>query len=50
MRENPCYARVGAQIRLCDVLDELQALALRSTASFALIGMPVGAYRMLHSL
>jgi hypothetical protein len=48
MRENPCFRRISARIRARDVLDELQALALRPTASLAWIGMPVGAYRMLH--
>jgi hypothetical protein len=50
MRENPCFRRISARIRARDVLDELQALALRPTASLAWIGMPVGAYRMLHRL
>jgi hypothetical protein len=47
MRENP---RIGACIGPCDVLDELEASARHLSASFALIGSPASANRMLHKL
>jgi hypothetical protein len=47
MLENP---RCDLCFSHCDVLDELKAPALHSTAGFAGIGQPVTADRMLHKL
>jgi hypothetical protein len=47
MLENPWY---GPCVGNCDALDEFQAPARNSTASFAVIGQPVAADRMLHRL
>jgi hypothetical protein len=47
MLENPYF---GLCVSNCDVLDELEALTRHSTASFAVIGQPVAADRMLHRL
>lgn len=50
MRVNPYFERLQARTGQCDVLDEVDTLAVRSTALAARVTMAVGAGPMIHGL